>query len=213
MEAVVVFVRHGETEWNRDNRVQGHTDTALSSAGLSQAQAVASALARDRFDLVACSPLKRARDTATAIADRHPGTPLRLFDGLKEMGFGELEGHVGVGDTPEAREFGRLYDAWEDGQGLDAGAKGGESPAEVLARASRALDEALECVPAREDASPKRLLVVGHRRCLRILVSTLVGAPLSRVQMPNTSVSTLRRDRSGSWTALSLDDTAHIANN
>ncbi len=57
------MVRHGETEWNRDGRIQRYGDSPLTDRGVAQARAVAARLARERFDSIHSSDLGRARDT------------------------------------------------------------------------------------------------------------------------------------------------------
>src|SRR5262245_43667488 len=87
-------IRHGETEWNRDRRVQGHTDIPLSPVGRDQAAAVAEALAPKLLPgraLVYTSALRRARETAEPIAARLGAVPRRRSD-LRERGMGLAEG-------------------------------------------------------------------------------------------------------------------------
>jgi probable phosphoglycerate mutase len=93
----VVMIRHGETDWNRDRRIQGQTDTALSALGRLQARAIGQRLLRERFDAIYASDLARAWDTAQAIAQaaiaERPDAPLPVADRrLREMDFGEWEG-------------------------------------------------------------------------------------------------------------------------
>jgi probable phosphoglycerate mutase len=87
------FLRHGQTDWNLAGRFQGHTDIPLNEVGLAQARDAAKVLARCRIDLVAASPLIRARKTAEIVAERL-GTPLLFDDELKERHFGRFEGLV-----------------------------------------------------------------------------------------------------------------------
>lgn len=89
-----VLVRHGETAWNTEGRLQGSRDIPLNSTGISQARAVASVLASERWDVVISSPLARAFDTAVQIVD-----PLGISehdivtdDRLRERHYGEAEG-------------------------------------------------------------------------------------------------------------------------
>lgn len=85
------LVRHGETDWNREQRLQGWTDVPLNAEGLAQAEATAHELAGERFDAIYSSTLQRARATAEALARPH-GLPLRLDQRLRERHLGELQG-------------------------------------------------------------------------------------------------------------------------
>ena len=85
------LVRHGETDWNRAQRLQGWTDVPLNAEGQAQAAAAAQELASERFDAIYSSTLQRARATAEALARPH-GLPLRLDERLRERHLGDLQG-------------------------------------------------------------------------------------------------------------------------
>jgi probable phosphoglycerate mutase len=87
----ILAIRHGQTAWNADSRIQGHTDIALDDTGLWQAERLAQALADEELDMLYSSDLARARQTAAPLAARK-GLTLRTDTGLRERGFGEFEG-------------------------------------------------------------------------------------------------------------------------
>jgi probable phosphoglycerate mutase len=87
------FLRHGETDWNREGRFQGATDVPLNAAGLAQAQAAAERLAGQPVTALVASPLVRARKTAEIVAARL-GCPVHIDSGLAERSFGRFEGRV-----------------------------------------------------------------------------------------------------------------------
>lgn len=89
----ILAVRHGETTWNRDTRIQGHTDIDLNDLGRWQAGRLAQALRDESIAAVYSSDLKRARDTAQAVADVHD-LPVHAHFGLRERAFGRFEGHT-----------------------------------------------------------------------------------------------------------------------
>jgi 2,3-bisphosphoglycerate-dependent phosphoglycerate mutase len=94
MEATrIIAVRHGETAWNVDTRIQGHLDQGLNERGRWQAQRAAAALAHEDIASVYSSDLARAWDTAQHIAAPHALLPV-AHQGLRERGFGELEGQT-----------------------------------------------------------------------------------------------------------------------
>jgi probable phosphoglycerate mutase len=87
----IIAIRHGETAWNVDTRLQGHLDIALNHNGIWQAGQVARALADEPIDAIYASDLLRAWQTANAIAHATEA-PLLANPGLRERGFGAFEG-------------------------------------------------------------------------------------------------------------------------
>lgn len=87
----LIAVRHGETAWNRESRIQGHTDIPLNDIGLWQADRVGTAMAHEGIQAIYSSDLLRACLTAQAIG-RATALPVQLEAGLRERHFGELEG-------------------------------------------------------------------------------------------------------------------------
>ncbi len=87
----IIAIRHGETAWNVDTRIQGQIDIELNATGRWQAQQVARALLGESIDFVYSSDLQRAWQTANAIADAAQ-IPLQAHTGLRERGFGAFEG-------------------------------------------------------------------------------------------------------------------------
>src|SRR5271166_6747038 len=91
MEYLLFLFRHGETDWNRAGRLQGHTDTPLNATGLAQAQALAERLRPHQLDAVVSSDLARAWTTARIVAEGLC-VPLISEPGLRETNIGEAEG-------------------------------------------------------------------------------------------------------------------------
>ncbi|WP_119964626.1 histidine phosphatase family protein [Simplicispira lacusdiani] len=89
----LIAIRHGETAWNVDTRIQGHLDIPLNDTGLWQARQVARALASEPLSAIYASDLQRAHTTARAIAEA-TGAPLVAERGLRERSFGQLEGRT-----------------------------------------------------------------------------------------------------------------------
>jgi 2,3-bisphosphoglycerate-dependent phosphoglycerate mutase len=87
----ILLARHGETDWNRDGRVQGHTDTPLNETGRAQARALAAELADEPIDAVYSSDLLRAHETARVVAGSHQLDVTSTRD-LRERHFGTWEG-------------------------------------------------------------------------------------------------------------------------
>ncbi|MFN4030353.1 MAG: histidine phosphatase family protein [Acidovorax temperans] len=89
----IIAIRHGETAWNVDSRLQGHLDIPLNDVGLWQARQAARALADEPIDAIYSSDLQRAWVTARAIAETTQA-PLTAHQGLRERSFGVLQGHT-----------------------------------------------------------------------------------------------------------------------
>jgi broad specificity phosphatase PhoE len=151
-----VLVRHGETEWSAAGKHTSATDLPLVQAGRERATALADELARRPFALVLCSPLRRARETCELAG---LGEAAVLVDDLREWEYGEYEGLT----TPQIRERRPEWWLWTDG------CPGGESPAQVAARADRAL--------ARLRAVDGDAIAFAHGHILRVLAARWLGQP------------------------------------
>ena len=117
----ILAIRHGQTAWNADSRIQGHTDIALDAVGQWQAERLAQALGDEPLQAIYSSDLGRARQTAAPLAARQ-GLQIQVDAGLRERGFGEFEG----------LSFAQIEQRWPE-QALawrqrdpDFGARGGE---------------------------------------------------------------------------------------
>ena len=87
----IYITRHGQTNWNIERRFQGRTDNKLNENGINQAHEVAEKLANEPLDLIICSPLIRAIQTAEII-NKKRGIPILFYETLLERDYGELEG-------------------------------------------------------------------------------------------------------------------------
>jgi broad specificity phosphatase PhoE len=151
----LLLVRHGETDWNREGRWQGHSDTHLNEIGRAQAERVAGEL--DGVDVVYSSDLARARETAEIIAGRS-GLPVRLDARLRERSFGAWEG---LSAAEIEAEFRDAHLRWLAGEG--PGADDAE-PFDAFGRRVReALGEILERHP------DETVLVVAHGGTVRVI--------------------------------------------
>lgn len=117
----ILAIRHGQTDWNADSRIQGHTDIALNALGEWQAGRLAQALGDETLDVLYSSDLARARQTAAPLAARK-GLELRIDTGLRERGFGEFEG---LSFAQIEQRWPEQAAAWRQ-RDPDFGARGGE---------------------------------------------------------------------------------------
>ena len=104
----IVAIRHGETSWNVDARIQGHLDIPLNDMGLWQAQRAGAALADEHFDAIYSSDLQRALVTAQALGQA-PGCPVQPDTGLRERCFGSFEGRTIHDNEASAPEHARRW--------------------------------------------------------------------------------------------------------
>lgn len=126
----LIFVRHGQTDWNRTHRIQGATDIPLNETGLRQAEELKSLLAHTPIDCAVTSPLLRARQTAEVIC-RDRGIRPVADRRAAERGFGTFEGRI-----VDRACFDRW---WRDD--FDGNANGIEPTGAFTARVSQLLDE------------------------------------------------------------------------
>ena len=196
-----IVVRHGETQWNVEERIQGHGDSPLTAAGIEQAQAIARRLAGEEFDVLVSSDLGRAAQTARHIAALC-GHPIVADARLRERDFG-----VGEGLTYD--EIGARYpDAFSRTRATDPDytIPGGESRRAFHERVTAAF-EAL----AREHAG-RRVAVVCHGGVLATIYRHISGIPIGephKVAITNASYNAFASGEAG-WTLESWDDTAHL---
>ena len=151
----IFLVRHGETDWNREGRWQGHSDTHLNEIGREQAHRVAAEL--DGVDVVYASDLARARETAEIIG-AELGLPVRFDARLRERSFGAWEGLTAAEIEAGFREE---HLRWVAGEG--AGADDAEPFDAFGARVRSFLADVL-------DAHPEgTVLVVAHGGSIRVI--------------------------------------------
>jgi broad specificity phosphatase PhoE len=130
---MIAFVRHGQTALNREGRLQGRLDAPLSDVGIEQATALGRAFARADVARVVTSPLRRAGETAAAIAALHDLT-VETEDRLIELDYGDWDG-IALGEVPAAR-----WAAWREDPGFAP--PGGERLTDVTKRIASFLDDA-----------------------------------------------------------------------
>lgn len=130
MATTIVLVRHGETDWNRHNRFQGHADPPLNDAGREQARALAAELGDETFAAAYTSPLRRAAETAQILASALGLEPVRDAS-LKEVDVGSWSG---LTRSEVEAQFATGFARWlEYGHGWDDGETYEELGARVVA--------------------------------------------------------------------------------
>lgn len=199
----IILVRHGETSWNAELRLQGHIDIPLSEEGLRQAGALGQRLAAQPVARAVASPLARARQTAEgALGGRD--LPLVLDEGLRELNHGLWEGLR----VPEVAErFPETSRQWREAPHLGR-PDGGESLQELRARVWPALVRACEGLGAEET-----LLLVTHDGAVRVILAEVLGLPHARIwnfRLAPTSLSLLEGPDPDHLTVVRVNDASHL---
>jgi broad specificity phosphatase PhoE len=200
----IIFVRHGQTVFNKESRYQGHTDAELSDLGRAQAERVADFLANKKLDAVYSSDLSRAADTAWSIASRH-GFSVVIDPALRECGFGDWEGLT----VTEIREkYPQLYADYRR-DSITYRAPGGERLENLQ---SRTID-AVEGIARRH---PNEVIaVITHGGPIRAFVCYALEAGLEsfrKIGLDNAGVTTLSREPNGCWLLEALNDACFMEN-
>jgi len=188
----IVLIRHGETAWNAERRMQGHLDVDLNETGLRQAELLAQALQDERFDALYCSDLSRARKTAAPLAAAQGLTPV-VDSGWRERCYGGFEGHS---YDEISKLFPEAYAAMlarSKDYRYPQGANTAETLQEFSARAVGSLMRAI-------DAGGRRIAIVTHGGVLDCINRHVRGMDLSLprdFETPNTGVNRLTWDGCG----------------
>lgn len=170
------LLRHGQTDWNIDFRLQGTSDIPLNVTGVEQARKASAALT-EVWDVLVASPLVRAVKTAEIVAQTHKFGVLNIEPLLLERSFGEAEGMA--------------YDEWRE-KYPDSVVPGGESLADLEARCHRLLMKLVD------DFSGRRVLTVSHGALIRKLLNIVSKGEFPREgeRLGNASLSIISFDGS-----------------
>jgi probable phosphoglycerate mutase len=201
----IILIRHGETAWNAERRLQGHLDIPLNPEGERQAALLAEALAPEHIDLVASSDLARARQTAEAVAGLR-GMRVHIEPGLRERCYGGFEGLL---YAEIEQRFPIEFAAWQgrdiDGM-LPPGANRGETFRQFFTRATGAILALAAAHPGRT------LALVAHGGVLECAYRLALGLPLETprdFKIYNASINRFRVDQ-GRLVLQSWGDVSHL---
>ena len=179
---LLTLVRHGETDWNRDRRIQGSTDIPLNETGRAQAKAAAAGL---RGDIIVASDLSRARETAEIIAAELELPAPRLYPGLRERAYGDAEG-------VDAADFIRRWGDWRTAE-----VPGAEPWPHLRERGLRALAQVVRDARSVTAPAAASVIVVTHGALIRELIRHATGGelPPTGERLPNGSAYTMLYER------------------
>ena len=197
----VIAIRHGETAWNVDTRIQGQLDIPLNDTGRWQAQRLGQAVADEGIAAIYASDLLRAYDTARAVADS-TGCEIVTDIGLRERHFGEFEGHT----------WKEIEERWPEGserwrkRDLDFAPAGGESLRQFY---TRSVDTATRLAAAHPGQTIAFVAHGGVMDCLYRVASRIdLQAPRSW-QLGNASINRLLYTPEG-FMLVGWSDTSHL---
>ena len=197
----LILIRHGETDWNADQRIQGHVDIALNRNGLAQAAAIGKRFEKDEIDVLVSSDLRRAMQTMAPIAEGRD-LPVLPDQRLRERQLGILQGK----SREEAqREMPQAYDVFRS-RLPGARLEGGES---LNAFAARVLDVLVELTETHRN---KRIVAVTHGGVLDIAYRHATGMALDAARtfpIHNASVNTFRVE-GGELVLVDWGDISHL---
>ena len=202
--ARIYFLRHGETEWNTEGRVCGHTDVPMSDVGRQQARMLAQRMKSIPVEALYSSPLRRALDTARIIGEAIGRGPM-VDNRLRELSYGDWEGktfdEIERADPP-------AYHAWVADPGSLAPPQG-ESGEQLVERVAPFFD----LIASRHQQGS--VAVVCHKTVGRLFACHILGAPLAdyrrRVVIDNASLNIFEPGKDG-WKVAALNDTSHLKN-
>lgn len=200
----IIVVRHGETTWNRAHRLQGQMESDLNAVGRAQAQAVATRLANGDlpFSAIYASDLRRAYETALAIAGQCGFLEVTKVEGLRERHLGYLQGHSmeeGAQKQPDA------YAAFMS-KDPDAAIPGGGESVNVL---NERITGAMEGIAKKHLG--ERIVVVCHGGVMTALHRHATGKNPSG-HVVNASVNIMRITDGNTWSIERWGDIAHLKN-
>jgi broad specificity phosphatase PhoE len=175
------LIRHGESLYNAEGRIQGQSDVALSPLGLMQAEAIAATLADEQIDAIFASPLRRALQTADPVATRL-GLSIQPDDRLKEIHAGIFQGLLWAEIESKFPDSAQL---WRQQQ-PDFLIPGGESRRALMVRGLAAFESIRE-------SGYRRVAVVSHGGILAAALKALLKIPaeLNPFSLYNASISRL----------------------
>ncbi|GAB5490206.1 MAG: histidine phosphatase family protein [Phototrophicaceae bacterium] len=195
----VVFIRPGETEWNKISRWQGIVAIPLNMHGITQAKRLAQFVRNIGLDVIYSSDLRRAKDTA-AVLSEYTQVPFHYDERLRERDMGLWQGLT----TNEIQDWYKVPYQELLADPHNVSVPKGESRAQVSARVNACFQD----VVAKEGET---IGIISHTTAIRTLLAELVpDSDPYNILFHNMSVTTIARDDNGTWSITQLDDMTHL---
>lgn len=198
------LVRHGQTVWNSQRRMQGWENSNLTEKGIDEAKRLGKRLEEVEFDVVYSSPIGRALETAEYISGLNRDEIIKK-DGFKEMAFGKWEGLEF--DKLEGEDRIQYNNLWNDPENYES--IGGENFDDVISRLERDLKDLVK------NHQGEEVLLISHGVLIRVLTSLILkkeelknlwDGPVT----PNTSLTIIEFDQDGAYRFLMEGDISHL---
>jgi broad specificity phosphatase PhoE len=197
----IYLIRHGETEWNKEEIFRGRTDISLNEVGFREAELIGEYLKGKDIHVIYSSPLLRAKETARRIAQVF-NLKVQLLEGIIDMSFGKWEGRP----LREVRiHDGELYQQWREQPHL-VKLPGGESLDEVRMRAMAALEAVMESYHG------NNIVLVSHRVINKVILCGILGIDNSHFWQisQDTAAINLIQFKEGKYILSLLNETCHL---
>lgn len=198
----LILVRHGESAWNAEGRLQGQADAPLSKLGRRQAAHAAARLVDEGVDVVVSSDLERAYETAAALAGSI-GLEVERREDLREVDLGSW---TGAAREDLERDQPELWRRWRS-EGIE-GWDGGETYSEAMVR----IAGAVSALAAEHDG--RTVVAVSHGGSIRLATCHLLGLPVAELgrimSIGNTSLTEFQVKPDGFGRLVRLNDAAHL---
>jgi len=197
----VILIRHGETDWNREQIFRGRIDVALNEVGLAQAGAVKESLKDVKIDRIYSSPLSRAFETASVLGENR-GLKVEIEKGFIDIDFGRWQG---LSHEKVKEEHKGLYETWL-AEPHNVVFPEGESLEDVSKRSMGTLEKVIENHPG------ETLAIVSHRVLNKVLLCAILGLKLSRFWYIKQDTCAINRFeyKDGNYYFTLINDNCHL---
>lgn len=198
----MILIRHGETQWNEEGRIQGQGDSPLTERGIAQAIAVAKRLQHEQFTTLYASHLGRVIETARHIA-AVTGHAITIDERLQERAYGIFEG---LTQAEAGSKHAAIFHEYKTNFSPDFAIPQAESIRRLLARGQAVFQELVRRHPG------ERIVVVSHGSFLRFVLSNMLGVPLGAkhgFRLANGSLSEIAYE-AGEWSVTTLGEVYHL---
>lgn len=197
----IILIRHGDTDWNREQIFRGRVDVALNEVGKTQARAVQVWLKDEKVDALYSSPLSRALETARIVGEGR-NCEVKTEEGLIDVNFGKWQG---CSHKKVKEQYREMYHTWQTKPYLVTFPEG-ESLKDVKARVMGALEKIIKNHPK------ETIAMVSHRVVCKVAICAILGLDLSRFWYikQDTCAINMFEHRDGNYYLSLLNDTCHL---